>query len=229
MQPPSLKEDLKRLITHALEVQYTSESNVDKQLTGNHYQSVTLGTTQTSGFRTPRQEFLQKVNFKDKRVLDLGCNLGEMSRSARRYGASWVDGYEYDPYFVQIAQLVNVYNDVTRVNFYQGDISDPALYSERYDIVLAFAVWVYIMRVMDKIAEITQQALVLETHKLEDNLNVYIELIGKHFPYHHVLGFSDWATSLDKREKRGIIVFGKSQQALESVLSIPAHSTASVL
>src|SRR5947209_18625213 len=137
MQPPSLKEDLKHLILRAVQVHYESESSVEKQLTGNNYQSLTLGKTQTSGFRTPRHEFLHKLNFKDKRVLDLGSNLGEMSRSVRGFGASWVDGYEYDPYFLQIAQLVNVHNDVTRVNFYQADISDPALYRERYDIVLA--------------------------------------------------------------------------------------------
>src|SRR4051812_27103984 len=122
MPAPTVKPELRHLIMRALEVHYTSESSVDKQQTGNHYQSVTLGKTRTSGFRTDRHEFLDKINFQGKRVLDLGCNLGEMSRSARDFGAAWVDGYEYDPYFVDIARLVNVHNDVTGVAIYQGDV-----------------------------------------------------------------------------------------------------------
>ena len=219
MPAPTVKEELRHLILRALEVHYTSESSVDKQQTGNHYQSVTLGKMRTKGFRTDRHEFLDKINFQGKRVLDLGCNLGEMSRSARDFGATWVDGYEYDPYFVDIARLVNVHNDVTGVAIYQGDVSDASLYRSHYDIVLAFSVWVYIMYVIEKVAAITDRVLLFETHKLENNLHVYTELIGKYLPYHHVMGYSEWGASLDTKEKRAILLFAHSQDAIDSALT----------
>lgn len=215
---PTVKAELRKLILHALELQYTSQSSVDRQLTGNHYQSVRLGDERTRGFRTDRREFLERLAFRGKSVLDLGSNLGEMSRLVRELGADWVDGYEYDPYFVEIARLVNVYNDTTRVCFYEADVSRAQSYGREYDIVLAFSVWVYIIGVMDQVAAATRQALVFETHKLENNLQVYIDLIGRHFPFHEVLGYSEWATSLDKKEKRAIVVFARTANDLDSML-----------
>ena len=76
---------------------------------------------------------------------------------------------------------------------YQRDITEPLVYDEHYDIVLAFSVSVYIRPVLQRIAEITDQLLVLETHKLEDNLDsYYLKPTLQYFPYYEILGESEW-------------------------------------
>src|SRR5690348_5988972 len=114
--PPTLRSRIHQLLTEALEAQYTSESCQERIQTGNHYQSVKLGAQQSSGFRTDRAEFLDQIKFTNAKVLDLGSNLGELSRAARARGAWLVDGLEYDPFFIETAQLLNTYNSTTRVS-----------------------------------------------------------------------------------------------------------------
>ena len=107
---PTIDERLRDVILEALAVSYISTSCKDEIETGNHYQSVTLGDVRTEGFRNERDEFLDMIDFRNKTVLDLGSNLGELSRAARARGAAVVDGFEYDPFFVEIACAVNAYN-----------------------------------------------------------------------------------------------------------------------
>jgi SAM-dependent methyltransferase len=215
MEPPSVKDELKDLILNSLRAKYVSKSSKDGIRTGNHYQSVTLGETQTSGFRTNRSQFLDQIDFKGKKVLDLGSNLGEISRAARARGACLVDGFEYDPFFIEIANLINAYSGVTRVSFYRRDITDPSIYGEHYDIVLAFSVFTYVRSVLHKIAESTEQMLVLETHKVNGGLESnYLTPISRYFPYHKILGESDWGTRLDAQERRIIVVFARQESTL---------------
>jgi 2-polyprenyl-3-methyl-5-hydroxy-6-metoxy-1,4-benzoquinol methylase len=222
ISPPSSKDKLENLILRSLGVDYISESCQDSIQTGNHYQSVTLGGTQTTGFRTDRSEFLDQVDFQDKKVLDLGSNLGEISRGARARGAYLVDGFEYDRYFLETANLINAYNDVTRVSFYQRDITDPSVYSEQYDIVLAFSVFTYLHSVLKQVAMITNQLLFLETHKLERNLaSDYIEPTLQYFPYYRILGESEWGIRHDAVERRAVIAFAKRESALTALKPAP--------
>jgi len=214
-RPPSLRSRISELLSDALQAQYTSESCRDRIQTGNHYQSVKLGSQKSAGFRTDRSEFLDQVNFTNAKVLDLGSNLGELSRAARERGAWLVDGFEYDPFFIETAQLINAHNGLTRVSFYNRDISNPAIYAEHYDIVLAFSVFTYIHSVLPQLAEITDQILVIETHKLDGNLERdYLAPVSRYFPYHRVLGQSDWGRTFKTTEKRAVIAFAKSELAL---------------
>ena len=196
-----------------------AESCKDGIQTGNHYQSLALGETRTTGFRTDRREFLDRIDFEGKKVLDLGSNLGEISRAARTRGAYLVDGFEYDPFFVETAQLVNAYNNVTRVSFYERDITDPSSYTERYDIVLALSVFVYIESVLDRIADITDQVLVLETHRLDGDLeSTYLEPVLRYFPYYRILGETEWGTAVDPSVRRAVIAFAKQESSLSAAL-----------
>jgi hypothetical protein len=220
---PTVKDRLRELILSALRSPYTSESCKDAIKTGNHYQSIKLGDTRTAGFRSDRAEFLDQINFANARVLDLGANLGEMSRSARERGAVLVDGFEYDPFFIETGRLINAFNDVTRVSFYQRDITNPAIYTEHYDIVLAFSVFTYVHRPLEQIAAITDGIFVLETHKLENNLESgYLDPVARYFPHYRILGQSDWGRSFDAKEKRAVIVFAKTGQALAAGLKATA-------
>jgi SAM-dependent methyltransferase len=217
---PTADGELRRLITGALNRSYTSASSKDGILTGNHYQSVTLGSETSSGFRSFRADILDRVQFTGQKVLDLGCNLGELSRMARARGAAVVDGFEYDRYFLEIARLVNVYNAVTRVSFFQRDITDPAIYGEHYDIVLAFSVYEYLQGVLGPLRDITDGVLILETHRLEGNLeSAYLAPIGRFFPHHAILGNSDWGSGPDKVGERAVIAFAKTDDALRSYLT----------
>jgi predicted RNA methylase len=217
--PLNIKDELRELILRALSANYISKSCHDAVLTGNHYQSVTLGEIQTTGFRADRREFIDRIDFEGKKVLDLGSNLGEIGRAARAWGASLVDGFEYDQYFLQIANLLNAYNEVTGVSFYRRNIVDPSVYDEHYDIVLAFSVFVYVEPMLSSIAKITDQAFVLETHKLEGDLeSTYLEPVLPYFPYYRILGESDYGTPHDVSEVRAVIVFAKRESTLAAVL-----------
>ena len=225
VQIPTVKPALRRLILDAIGLPYSSVSCMEDIETGNHYQSVTLRDEHTAGFRSDRDGFLDQINFRGKRVLDLGANLGEISRAARARGAALVDGYEYDPFFVELANALNGYNGTTRVSFHERDITDVTVYRERYDIVLAFSVFSYIHPILYRLAEMTNEALVLETHKLNGNLETdYVAPVAKFLPTYKVLGESDWGRSLPEANKRAVIVFAHDEPALESALSRPAVS-----
>jgi SAM-dependent methyltransferase len=218
MTRPEIKPRLKDLILEALAADYISESCQDAIQTGNHYQSIRLGDEDTTGFRSDRQEFLDRISFTDRTVLDLGSNLGEVSRSARRRGARLVDGFEYDPFFVDIANAVNAYNGMTRVSFSQTDITDPSVYVESYDIVLAFSVFIYIRPLIDVIARITNELMVLETHRLDGNLKgTYLDPISRVFPYYRMIGESEWGLSHESSDTRAILAFAKRPDALALV------------
>src|SRR3712207_1719470 len=116
-----LKKELKNIFFRSLGASYVSGKFTDGTKTGHHYQSVFLREIQAARFLTAQSKFLDQIDFEGKKVLDLGSNLGEVSRAARLRGAYLVDGFEYDKYFLQTAQLINAYNDVTRVSFYQRD------------------------------------------------------------------------------------------------------------
>ncbi|HEY3189664.1 MAG TPA: class I SAM-dependent methyltransferase [Solirubrobacteraceae bacterium] len=212
---PKVREKVKDLIVSALDERYISHSCQDAVETGNHYQSVTLGDERTSGFRTFRAELLDQIPFAGRKVLDLGSNLGELSRLARERGATLVDGHEYDPYFVEMANLINAHNGTTRVSFHRSDITQRSLYGEHYDITLAFAVFIYVRGVMDRIAEITDELLVLETHRLDGNLeSLYLETVLPYFPHHRVLGRTEWGTRMDAGVERAVVAFAKDPARL---------------
>jgi hypothetical protein len=217
----SVEQRLRALIESGLALPYTSHSGFDGTANGNHYQSVALGGDATTGFRGDRAAVLDCIDFRGRKVLDLGSNLGEMSRSARARGARLVDGVEYDPFFVELAQLITAYNGQSRVSFRQGDVTDPALYGERYDVVLALSVFHYVSRVLDELARVTD-VLVVETHKLHGNFDGgYLGPVQERFPIMRVLGQTDWGQMGDGSETRLVVAFAKTREHLSAVLAAP--------
>jgi hypothetical protein len=233
MEVPSLKGELRELIARYLELYYVSESSKDGINTENRYQSVRLGDLEVTGVRSARDGFLDQVDFASKKVLDLGSNLGELSRGARARGASLVDGFELDPFFVELATALDAYGEVTRVSYHERDITDPSVYRDRYDVVLAFSVFVYIEPVLAQLARITDELLLLETHRLEDNLeDYYVRVVGKHFPHYAILGESDWDVRLGgEDDRRAVIAFAKDEPTLLKALrhGLPGAEPPSVL
>ncbi len=220
MEVPSLKGELRELIARYLELYYVSESSKDGINTENRYQSVRLGDLEVAGVRSVRDAFLDQVDFADKKVLDLGSNLGELSRGARARGAALVDGFEYDPFFVELASAIDAYGQVTRVSYQARDITDPSLYRDHYDVVLAFSVFVYVEPVLEQLARITDELLLLETHRLDDNLeDYYVRVVGRHFPHFAILGESDWDVRLGgEGDRRAVVAFAKDEPTLLQAL-----------
>ena len=221
--PPTARDRLEELIRWCLGLDYVSRSSKDGIETGNHYQSVLLGDVRTSGFRNDRTEFLDRVDFRAKSVLDLGSNLGETTRAARARGADLVDGFEQDPFFIEVAQLLNAYNSTERVSFFRRDINDESSYTGRYDIVMALAVWTFVAPWLSSIARVTD-VLLLETHNLDGNLRRdYIDPLGRHFPAYRVLGQSDWGRTYDDTGGRAVVLGAKTEAQLEQAL-LPSAS-----
>lgn len=215
--PPSFRAQQIDLIRTAMAHAYTSVSNTGDIKTGNTYQTVDLNTVTLAGGRPSRSLFFRHVNFKNKRVLDIGANMGELSRLARRRGADLVDGYEYDPFFVETGRMINAAAGATRVSLFQGDVTNPDLYEGmRYDIVLAFAVWVYIGKVLDRIDGITDVVL-FETHTLDHGLDMYVQPMTAHFPHFRILGYE---VQRDMRQSRGVLMFAKTRAALNDALRL---------
>jgi SAM-dependent methyltransferase len=217
---PTTHPQLEELIRWCIGLDYISESCKDGIQTGNHYQSIQLGDEKTSGFRTDRSQFLDLINFRSMKVLDLGSNLGELSRAVRARGADLVDGFEYDPFFIEVAQLLNAYNSTTRVSFFERDITDEMSYRGQYDIVMAFAVWSYMAPMLSAIDRITD-ILLLETHNLDGNLQRdYIDPLSRFFPHSVVLGESDWGKTQDPSGRRAVVVCARTRERLERVMNL---------
>ncbi len=218
MEKPSVRNEIKDIILRALNFRYTSESCKDRIPTGNKYQSLILGDQSVEGFRSDRRSILQKIEFTGKRVLDLGSNLGELSRTARELGADIVDGYEYDEFFIEVANLVNVLNGITRVSFFRRDITDASSYPEEYDIILAFSVFTYIQPIMATVASRTRQLLVLETHALNNNLDLYLNCITPYLGVYQFIDRTDWGRNLDEKTDRVVLAFARDRETLERLV-----------
>jgi SAM-dependent methyltransferase len=219
-QVPTVRDDVAELLRKGLSKDYISESCQDAIETGNHYQSVEIGGAVSEGFRSSRSDLLDRIGFEDKKVLDLGSNLGEISRGARQRGAYLVDGFEYDAYFVEMANLLNAYHGATRVSFYERDITDATIYSEDYDIVLALSVFIYARPIMETLAKITRDAFVLETHRIDGNLqSFYLDAVLPHFPVYETLGETEWGNPHDDADVvRSVMVFARDRSTLDAVL-----------
>lgn len=213
---PTLHNALRELVLGAVRQPYTARSIKNAISTGNNYQSLELTGGAHRGGRTTRENFLERIDFAGRTVIDIGANTGENSRIARRLGASLVDGYEYDPFFVEIGRAVNALTGMTRVSLFQGDATNPALFAGlKFDLALALSVWVYLDRTM---AELTQTAdlVVFETHTLDHGMWFYYRNLLPWYPHAIALGYTDKPT--DPHKSRMCVVLGKDKAKVEALI-----------
>jgi hypothetical protein len=109
-----------------------------------------------------RAALLDQVDLGGKHVLDLGSDLGQLSRAARARGAALVDGFESDPERITLARLLNAYYDATRISFYSRDLADPASYTGSYDVVLALGVLERLGPALESVVRVTGGILVAD-------------------------------------------------------------------
>jgi hypothetical protein len=212
------KAELRELIARYLELYNASESTKDGSDAESPNRSVQLGDLEVPGVRSLRDGVLDQIDFAGKRVLDLGSHLGELSRGARARGASLVDGFEHEPFFVELARAIDTYGQVTRVSFHERDIADPSIYRDHYEVVLAFGVFAGIEPVLEEVAGITDELLLLETNPLDDDLeDRYISVVGRDFPHYAILA---------EHDRRAVIAFARDEPTLLEVLREPRAGTA---
>lgn len=209
---PTFKAELQELIARTVATPYISTSTHNGITTGNSYQTLFLDGKKTQG-REDREKYLRMVDLANKSLMDIGCNMGEMSRLARYLGADAVDGFEYDPSFVEIGRAVNALNGITGVSLYQADVTQPDFFkNRRYDAVLALNVWVYIERQFAHFPDMAPLVL-FETHTLDHGLKFYYDRLLPHYPHATCLSLSDFGD--DPTRTRAFIALATSSEELD--------------
>ena len=79
---------------------------------------------------------MRSIDFKNKKVLDMGSGTGVLSILANKMGAEWVDAVDIDDWAFENI-LENITRNNAKVNVHQGDVSFLRLVNLQYDIVLA--------------------------------------------------------------------------------------------
>ncbi|MDZ4228350.1 MAG: hypothetical protein U1E54_03830 [Candidatus Levybacteria bacterium] len=119
---------------------------------------------------------LDKFDFKGKTVLDIGCNLGIMSRYAKSMGAERVLGVD-EKSMIMAADLFNFYMMSSMPEFEEKTLTGANLVDcGAFDVVFYFAM-VHSLGYPKELRAITRKLLIFEGHDRQDERQVFIELI----------------------------------------------------
>jgi hypothetical protein len=205
------------LINEALAEGVVSYSNFNNIVTGNAYQSVLLGDAETSGFRKRDATLFAGVPLKGKRLVDLGCNLGEKTRLAVLAGAAYAEGIEYEDFFVRIGGLINVSSQVVNAVLRQGDVTRAGCVTSDFDVGACFSAFVYVEQNLEEILSHIRNIFILETHALDESwYGNYVQKVEPLLPYWVVLGFTDHGTGLDT-SFRALLAFGRDTETVDLI------------
>jgi predicted nicotinamide N-methyase len=195
-----LQHATERMLEEALGEHVLSES--PHQSTGNAYQTIQLGEHPRAGFRLARPNLLAGFPIENRSVCDLGANLGEISRDLRRAGASYVDAYEYDPFFTQVARYVTAYNGLTDIAHLRADVSEHGFMRGSYDICVGLSAFSFMRKNIKYICDQIAELVIIETHEVRDETwhALYVRPIARRFS--HWCCFGSVAHGDTAREKR---------------------------
>lgn len=125
MTAPSVLADVEELLREAVDGQSEVGPSVDAALRGDT--SEEIGADLVAA--------LELLQLEGARVLDAGGGLGGAGRSARHYGAAWVEIYQPDPELAWVARLINAYRGIARVFV----LENAGELSGRYDVIVSDA------------------------------------------------------------------------------------------
>lgn len=137
------------------------------------------------------------VNFKNKRFLELGCNMGLLATHAKMHGAAECLGLDIDSDILRAAKMVADAFDVA-VNFQQHNLDDPRNWESEfsgYDIVSALSVMYWVkdkQRLWNFLG--THQELIYEGHESDSAAEQNLKNAG--FNSIQKIGFSERGRSL---------------------------------
>ena len=225
MNYQNLIKQIEKLALKAVLEGEGSHSVHENLATGPKYQKIEVEGASYDAFRDEsRYKFLRQIPHANARVLDIGSNFGVTSRYIASLGASEVVGFEYDPYFIAVANLVNISKKVKNVRFVEGDATRSAELARLgvFDIVYALSSFNYAQYTIGTIAENCLDYFVVETHLATPGVfRKYYEQIGRYFSAYKILGFTDHGRGSDG--KRLFIVFARSKQDLERFTAYDDH------
>jgi len=85
------------------------------------------------------ETFLKDLNLENKKILEIGCNVGNQLRLLQKMGYKNLYGIELQPYAVQRAK------DLTKgINIIQGEADDIPFKDEYFDLVFTSGVLIHI-------------------------------------------------------------------------------------
>tara|TARA_B100001175_G_C19482638_1_gene627985 strand:- start:594 stop:1628 length:1035 start_codon:yes stop_codon:yes gene_type:complete len=129
-----------------------------------------------------RKKFFDGEDFRDKTILDIGCNMGQMCQYAISLGAKHVLGIDYDK---NVIQKANVLNKSDKIQFVSNDIDNYFMYTqlEKKDTILLLSVIGTLelenrYGILAKLASKTKNVLYLEGHissKYEDLMDMILK------------------------------------------------------
>jgi SAM-dependent methyltransferase len=212
-----LDSSIDQLIRQALQQKIASYSSLNGIVTGNAYQSVRLRGEVLPGFRCPSEGVFAGLQLEGRRIVDLGCNLGEHARLAACASAAFVEGIEYEELFVRIAGLINVFNRIDNILIRQGDITRSGCLTKKYDIALCFSAYVYVRENIKEIIDKITRVLVVETHALDRGwFGYYVGEVSRYLPYWIIYGFTDHGAKLEL-QKRACIAFAREREEIAEI------------
>jgi len=150
------------------------------------YHTIKLGDEIFEGQRDISKRLANvKYDFKDKVVLDVGCNIGGMLHSLSsdiKYGI----GVDYNAKAIKAANAIKEYNDVNNLDFYTFDLQKENLQklkgfrmADQVDIcmVLAIALWVKNWEEVVRVCHVISPALLYESNGNDEFQNQQYEFL----------------------------------------------------
>jgi len=129
-----------------------------------------------------RLKYFDINDFKDKKVLDVGCYIGQMSLQATKWGAKYVTGVEYDKTAFETA-LANNKKLEANINFILDDIDNPFFWNsiKQFDTSLFLSVidtqeLENRFGILSRLSQKTDEVMYLEGHNKQP-FNKYVKYI----------------------------------------------------
>jgi 2-polyprenyl-3-methyl-5-hydroxy-6-metoxy-1,4-benzoquinol methylase len=139
---------------------------------------------------------VRQENLHEKRILDLGSNIGGMLFSAQQYSPLSSFGIEYDADKVLIARKIAAYNGLNNVEFIQADIDhiDVSSVGGPFDVVFCLAIEAHVKRpqkLFKLLSQVSTGILYFEGNARTDSERVKTTLIREGFDEVRILGVSE--------------------------------------
>lgn len=167
------------------------------------YQSFSIGSAITKGRRedvSTIHQLIRSEDIKGKKVLDLGCNIGSHTYTAKANGASEVWGVEKYYEMLLFAMRLNNFYEMDNVFFKEQDLNET--YNHNADTVFCFSVDAHLENKQALLNTLKQakNCIYLECHagKTEED---YLWILNE-FSSYEFLGCTDDGKHTDTKSRR---------------------------
>lgn len=189
------------------------------------------------GQRDPKKRFTlieEHIDFKNKSILDIGCNSGEMLFYLHDHGIKYGVGIDFDSYKINMCNLMKKYNNIDNMNFFVIDLQKEDLETiinflpkedNKVDIAFLFAIcqeWIYpCTKLIDFIYNISD-TLVIEINGDENKKQELVEYLNN--LYGSVIEITNKSICDDCNERRLFIAQKKESFKKEDLIGNSGNS-----